>query len=481
MARQPRLPAPPAGVPRRRPRRARRRRRGRARREEPRAGPLRGVAAHRSGRTDQHPARQPQRPGQGGRDAGPQPPQRRAAPGARRAPQRRHAVDGRHPPVHGRRQPRRHPGPGRVPQRGVRADPVHADRPDDVRPTARRHPAADQQVLHLRPRARPQPHRAHGRRRRARTSRSAGATPPPPSATGTSTPTSPRARRRSRQPARSPAAPTPTWSGMCAGGDHHGVPARPPRRHRRGARQLGDVPGRRARHRPGVADRDARVEARRGGGPRRGRSAPATSTARTWRRCSPGCAPTTWCGTTGSTTTCWARTRPRSTSSTGTPTPPACRRGCTPTSSTCSISNGLAEGTLDGARHAGRSRQGRRSTPTSWPARPTTSSRGRRPTGPPSCSAATREFVLSSSGHIQAIVNPPGNPKSSYRTGDGAPPADAERVARRCRDARGQLVGPLDGMARDPLRRATARHRRTLGSAAHPPLEPAPGRYVHLT
>ena len=36
------------------------------------------------------------------------------------------------------------------------------------------------------------------------------------------------------------------------------------------------------------------------------------------------------------------------------------------------------------------------------------------------------EFVLSSSGHIQAIVNPPGNPKSSYRTGDGAPPADAD-------------------------------------------------------
>ena len=38
---------------------------------------------------------------------------------------------------------------------------------DNVRPTARRDPAADQQVLHLRPGARPQPHRAHGRRRRA--------------------------------------------------------------------------------------------------------------------------------------------------------------------------------------------------------------------------------------------------------------------------------------------------------------------------
>ena len=36
------------------------------------------------------------------------------------------------------------------------------------------------------------------------------------------------------------------------------------------------------------------------------------------------------------------------------------------------------------------------------------------------------EFVLSSSGHIQAMVNPPGNPKSSYRTANGTPPADAD-------------------------------------------------------
>ena len=36
----------------------------------------------------------------------------------------------------------------------------------------------------------------------------------------------------------------------------------------------------------------------------------ATSTARPWRGCSPGCAPTTWSGTTWSTTTCLARTPP---------------------------------------------------------------------------------------------------------------------------------------------------------------------------
>ena len=87
--------------------------------------------------------------------------------GLRRPPQRRHAGDGRHPTLHRRRQHRRHPGTGRAPQRGVRAHPVHARRRDDVRTTARRHPAADQQVLHLRHRARPKPHRAPGRRGRA--------------------------------------------------------------------------------------------------------------------------------------------------------------------------------------------------------------------------------------------------------------------------------------------------------------------------
>jgi polyhydroxyalkanoate synthase len=90
------------------------------------------------------------------------------------------------------------------------------------------------------------------------------------------------------------------------------------------------------------------------------------------------------------------------------------------------------------------------------------------------------EFVLSSSGHIQAIVNPPGNPKSSYRIRAGAPPADAEAW--------------LDGAETHPgswwehwtawLGARSGRHRpapRKLGSGTHPPLDPAPGRYVHLT
>jgi polyhydroxyalkanoate synthase len=90
------------------------------------------------------------------------------------------------------------------------------------------------------------------------------------------------------------------------------------------------------------------------------------------------------------------------------------------------------------------------------------------------------QFVLSSSGHIQAIVNPPGNPKSSYRTREGAPPATADawldgsdaRAGSWWEHWTAWLAARSDERQRAP---------RKLGSQAHPPLEPAPGRYVHLT
>ena len=59
------------------------------------------------------------------------------------------------------------------------------------------------------------------------------------------------------------------------------------------------------------------------------RRAKATSTAERWPRCSPGCAPPTWCGGTGSTTIFRAGHRLRLTCCSGTPTPRACPlRGC---------------------------------------------------------------------------------------------------------------------------------------------------------
>ncbi|MGY1712581.1 PHA/PHB synthase family protein [Geodermatophilus sp. SYSU D00758] len=85
-------------------------------------------------------------------------------------------------------------------------------------------------------------------------------------------------------------------------------------------------------------------------------------------------------------------------------------------------------------------------------------------------------FVLSYSGHIQSLVNPPGNPKAHYWTG-GEPGPDPnawraaaerhtgswwERWAEWAIEKSGEEVPAPD----------------SLGSAAHPPLEPAPGSYV---
>jgi poly[(R)-3-hydroxyalkanoate] polymerase subunit PhaC len=90
------------------------------------------------------------------------------------------------------------------------------------------------------------------------------------------------------------------------------------------------------------------------------------------------------------------------------------------------------------------------------------------------------EFVLSSSGHIQAMVNPPGNPKSSYRTTTGAPPSSVDEWLETAEQHAGtwwaHWVGWLQKRSNGERAAPGA-----LGSSEHPPLEPAPGRYVHLT
>ena len=89
------------------------------------------------------------------------------------------------------------------------------------------------------------------------------------------------------------------------------------------------------------------------------------------------------------------------------------------------------------------------------------------------------EFVLSSSGHIQAIVNPPGNPKASYRTATGTPPDDVDAWLAASDQHTGSWWEHWTAWlaARSGDQRPAPGE---LGSAAHPPLEPAPGRYVHL-
>jgi polyhydroxyalkanoate synthase subunit PhaC len=89
------------------------------------------------------------------------------------------------------------------------------------------------------------------------------------------------------------------------------------------------------------------------------------------------------------------------------------------------------------------------------------------------------EFVLSSSGHIQAMVNPPTSKKSSYLTRRGPPPPDAHAWAEGAERHPGSWWDHWTAWltARSGHERTAPDH---LGNAEHPPLEPAPGRYVLL-
>jgi polyhydroxyalkanoate synthase len=87
-------------------------------------------------------------------------------------------------------------------------------------------------------------------------------------------------------------------------------------------------------------------------------------------------------------------------------------------------------------------------------------------------------FVLSTSGHIAALVNPPGNEKSRYQVGTSTPP-DPDDWLRTATTEHGtwwsdyvRWLGERSGDERD----ATA----ALGGGLDP-LEPAPGTYVHQT
>jgi polyhydroxyalkanoate synthase len=85
-------------------------------------------------------------------------------------------------------------------------------------------------------------------------------------------------------------------------------------------------------------------------------------------------------------------------------------------------------------------------------------------------------FVLSNSGHIAALINPPDNPKASYLVGEDQPsdPAlwlkSAERTAGSWWTDWTDWVLPRSGGRRPKPRK--------LGNRNHPIIEPAPGRYV---
>jgi polyhydroxyalkanoate synthase len=85
-------------------------------------------------------------------------------------------------------------------------------------------------------------------------------------------------------------------------------------------------------------------------------------------------------------------------------------------------------------------------------------------------------YVLSTSGHIQALVNPPGNPRSSFRTG----PVDAEDSEQWLDSAEkfGDSWWPdyMCWLAERSGPEVDAP--KTLGAETLPPLGPAPGSYV---
>jgi polyhydroxyalkanoate synthase len=100
-----------------------------------------------------------------------------------------------------------------------------------------------------------------------------------------------------------------------------------------------------------------------------------------------------------------------------------------------------------------------------------------------SCYASTQlfsgptKFVLSTSGHIAAMVNPPGNPKASFRTAAENPEdpqewlANAEQVSGSWWDDYAGWVAERAGAERNKPTR--------MGSARYEPICDAPGTYVH--
>lgn len=85
-------------------------------------------------------------------------------------------------------------------------------------------------------------------------------------------------------------------------------------------------------------------------------------------------------------------------------------------------------------------------------------------------------FILSNAGHIASLVNPPGNPKANYYTGpEPGPDPDVW-----LKDAQKHTGTWWEVWADWVLERAgdEVPAPAELGSAKHPVLEPAPGRYV---
>ena len=88
-------------------------------------------------------------------------------------------------------------------------------------------------------------------------------------------------------------------------------------------------------------------------------------------------------------------------------------------------------------------------------------------------------FVLSQSGHMQAILNPPGNPKAKYYVSKkpGLPPADVDAWLKGTEE----VAGSWWPFWKEWLQQRAGKKvpaPKSLGSKKHPPMESAPGLYV---
>lgn len=86
------------------------------------------------------------------------------------------------------------------------------------------------------------------------------------------------------------------------------------------------------------------------------------------------------------------------------------------------------------------------------------------------------KFVLSSSGHIAAIINPPGNPKAKFRVADKNPKT-AEAWLKSARAEEGSWWPDFSAWAAKRGGGKVAAPTK-LGDATFPPLGPAPGTYI---
>ena len=89
----------------------------------------------------------------------------------------------------------------------------------------------------------------------------------------------------------------------------------------------------------------------------------------------------------------------------------------------------------------------------------------------------TSQFALSSSGHIQSLVNPPGNPRMTVATAE-ATDADPDEWLAKTHGGHRIVVGALGRVGRGPLRRTPPGTVVARAVPRTPPGDAAPGRYV---